>query len=78
MHCGFEQPARGVVQREPARSRFLKHAFAHEVSEHSIQGVGVAARRRGKAGDVHVPGGDVLSNAQRRHNVETPGSAEIA
>src|SRR5439155_1850047 len=57
---GIEQPASSVVQSESAGRRLLKHAFTHQVSEHSVQCVGVAARGGGNVADCYLSGGYVF------------------
>ena len=75
---GIEQAPSGVVQRETAGRRLLKHAFAHQVSEHPVQGSGVAAGCGGQAIDFRISGGEEVGDPQGRDHVEAPGSAEIA
>src|SRR5207244_1114782 len=54
---GVQQAAGGFVQRETAGRRFLEHALADEVPQHSPQRVGVGARRRGQVLNLSYPGG---------------------
>ena len=73
-----EQTPGGFVQRESAGLRFLKEASAHQMSEHTVQNIGIALRRRGKVIDCVHAGGDMVGDSQGRHYMDAPRRAKIA
>ena len=60
------------------RGRFLEHALTDEVPQHSVQGIGGGAGRRGQVIDLGYPGGNVVGDPECRSHVNAPRSAEIA
>jgi hypothetical protein len=66
------------IEREPTGRRLLKDAFAHQIPEHLLQGVGITPCFLGKRLNVSGAGGDVVGNPQGCHHVDAPGRAEIA
>jgi len=60
------------VQREPAGRRFLEHALTDEVPQHSVQGIGGGAGRRGQVIDLGYPGGNVVGDPECRSHVNAP------
>jgi hypothetical protein len=73
-----EQAPGSFVQRESAGRRFLEETFAHQVSEHPVQDIGIALRRRRKACDFFNARGDMVGDSQGGHHEDAPRRAKIA
>jgi hypothetical protein len=43
-----------------------------------MEGIGITCSRGGKLSDLCFARSNMVGNPQRRHNVDTPGCAEIA
>src|SRR5690349_19955908 len=54
------------------------NAFIREIAEDIVQGIGVAARRRCKGHYIVRSGGDMVGNAKRAYDMDTPRGAKIA
>ena len=68
---------RGLVAGEPA-GRFLgEHSLGDQVTEDGVQGVTVAAGRRGEFGYAGTARRDVFGDAQGRGHMEAPGSGQV-
>ncbi len=73
-----EQLSGCFIERELTGRWLLKDAFAHQMPEHPLQGVGVAPCLLGKRFNVSCAGGNLVGDPQGCHNAYAPGRAEIA
>src|SRR6266852_3792518 len=64
----FDRPFIDAVKRR----RFLEHALTDEACQHPVQGIGVAARRRGEFIDLRDSCGHVVGGPERRHHMNAP------
>lgn len=74
----IEQSQSCFIEREATGRWLLKDAFAHQMPEHPLQGVGIALCLLGKSCDVSGTGGEVVGDPQGRHHMDAPGCAKIA
>ena len=56
----IEKSPSGLVKGETACGRLFKHARAHQVREHAVQGIGVTTCRVGKVVDLVFTRGNVV------------------
>ena len=66
-----------VVAGEPSRCWLPEHAVGDQVAQDGVQGIAVAAGRRGQVGDVVVAFGDELGNAQGGGDHQAPGRGQV-
>jgi hypothetical protein len=73
-----QQPARSVIHFEASRFRFLENSMVNQDRKHCVQDRAVALRHLRQLFDSYLSIQNMLGDAKRRHDVQTPRRAKIA